>query len=69
MFPTHPAILAAVAEQRRQTMMAEAESYRLARTARDSRPKRATRPVRPLRRASHCIRHTGLARLLPARAR
>jgi len=68
MIPTHPAILAAVAEQRRQTMMAEAESYRLVRAARGSRTKRATRPVRPLR-ASLWIRHTGLARLLPARAR
>jgi uncharacterized ferritin-like protein (DUF455 family) len=46
---THPAIAAALADQHRQDLTAQASAYRLARAARDSQPARAGRPAQPRR--------------------
>jgi len=58
---THPAIAAALADQHRQDLTAQARAYRLARAARGSQPtrtgrlaqpRRRTDPVRAIRRAA-----------------
>ena len=46
MMQTHPAIAAALADEHRRTLIAEAESSRLARAARDGRDVSAVRPTR-----------------------
>ena len=64
MMYNHPAFAAALAEQRRRELIAEARSARLARAARlarDGGTERSARRFVPRRR--------GLARLRPARAR
>jgi hypothetical protein len=43
---THPAITAALADQHRRDLTAQASAYRLVRAARDSRPGRSPRPRR-----------------------
>jgi len=63
----HPTIAKALAEQRRATLVAEAESVRLARAARNGRP-RPARWFAPRRHARVPAR-SRLARLRPARAR
>ena len=68
----HPTIAAALAEQRRATLMAEAGTVRLARAARNGGNGRPRRPVRWLstdRRPGTSGARRGLARLRPARAR
>ena len=71
----HPAIATALAQQRRATFMAQAQTARLARQARTPRHRghgRATGPARwlaPRRRPRHAPARRGLARLRPARAR
>ena len=68
----HPTIAAALAEQRRATLMADAETARLARAARDSGDGTSRWPVRwfpPYRRPGTPAAQRGLARLRPARAR
>jgi hypothetical protein len=45
----HPAITAALADQHRQDLTAQASAYRLARAARDSRPTRPGQPPQPRR--------------------
>jgi len=68
----HPTIAAALAEQRRATLMAEAGTARLARAARNGGNGRPRRPVRWLstdRRPGTSGARRGLARLRPARAR
>ena len=62
----HPTITAAVAEQHRRDMMADAEAHRIARAARASRPA----PARPMRIISHLIAAVGrpVSRLLPVKA-
>jgi hypothetical protein len=47
---THPAIAAALHDQHRQDLTAQASAYRLARAARDSQPTRTGRPAQPRRR-------------------
>ena len=67
----HPTIAAALAEQRRATLMAEAGTARLARAARNGGNGRPRRPVRWLstdRRPGTSGARRGL-RLRPARAR
>jgi len=67
---THPAIATALADEHRRTMVASAESARLARTARDGG--RSGWPVRWFpahRRPGTPTARKGLARLRPARAR
>jgi hypothetical protein len=64
----HPTIAKALAEQRRATLVAEAESARLARAARNGH----TWPARwfaPRRHPSVPAARSRLARLRPARAR
>ena len=68
----HPTIAAALAEQRRATLMAEAGTARLARAARDGGNGRSRRPVRWFstdRRPGTPGAQRGRARLRPARAR
>ena len=68
----HPTIAAALAEQRRATLMAEAGTARLARAARNGGNGRPRRPVRWLstdRRPGTSGARRGLARLRLARAR
>ena len=70
----HPTIAAALAEQRRATFMAEAETARQARTARSAAggngsTARAARRFAVRRHPRHAAARKGLARLRPARAR
>ena len=70
----HPAIAAALAEQRRAAFMAEAETARLARAARAARMAATAAPgparwFAPRRHPRHAAARRGLARLRPARAR
>ena len=68
----HPTIAAALAQQHRATLMAEAGTARLARAARDGgngRPGWPMRWFRPCRRPGTPAALGGLARLRPARAR
>ena len=62
----HPTIAAAVAEERRRDMIADAEAHRIARAARASRPA----PARHMRVISQLIAaaRRPAARLLPAKA-
>jgi hypothetical protein len=67
----HPAIAAALAEQHRRALIAEAQTARLARAARPARDG-STRPARwflPRRHPRIPAARRGLARLRPARAR
>jgi hypothetical protein len=70
----HPAIAAALAEQRRTALMTEAETARLARAARDTNaswPTRrfAPRWFAPRRHPRTAPARSRLTRLRPARAR
>ena len=71
----HPAIAAAIAEQRRAAFMAEAETARLAREARtarhggNGRTTGLARLFAARRHPRHAAARRGLARLRPARAR
>jgi len=55
---THPAITAALADQRRRDLTAQASAYRLARTVRNSQHSRPGRSPQPRRRhrPAHAIR-------------
>jgi hypothetical protein len=70
---THPAIATALAEEHRRSMVAKAESARLARAVRDGDDGngRSGWPVRwfPTHRPGTPTARKGLARLRPARAR
>lgn len=72
MIQNHPTIAAAVAEEHRRTLMAEAEAARLARAARDGRDAGANWPARwfaPRRHPRIAPVRSRLARLRPAPAR
>jgi hypothetical protein len=74
MIYTHPAVAAALAAQRQATLMAEAQTARLAREARaarsaDGSTKRPARWFAPRRQPSIPATRSRLARLRPARAR
>jgi hypothetical protein len=61
----HPTITAAVAEQRRRDMIADAEAHRIARAARASRPALA-RPMRIISQLIAAARRP-VTRLLPVK--
>jgi hypothetical protein len=65
----HPAIAAALAEQRRTALMTEAETARLARAARDANASWPTRWFAPRRHPRTAPARSRLTRLRPARAR
>lgn len=66
---THPAIATALADEHRRSMVANAESARLARTVRAARDGGGDGNGRSGRRPSMPTARKGLARLRPARAR
>jgi hypothetical protein len=65
----HPTIAAALAEQRRAAMIADAETARQARAARAGRTRRPARWFAPRSRPRVPATRSRLARLRPARAR